>query len=157
MDNDFHRSTIVPGVVYDSNEMKVVLDDGAYMPLRAHEDDAGLDLRTPKDFTLFGKGSVTIDTGFHCAIPKGHYGRLESKSGLHINHDIVCIGGTIDSSYTGSIRVKLYNLGEKDYEFAAGDKLCQLVIIPCRTPRLILVQALDETERGDNGFGSSGK
>lgn len=138
-------------------QLPIVLDDGAYMPIRAHKDDAGLDLRTPKDFTLFAHGSIVIDTGVHIGIEPGYYGRLESKSGLHIKNDIVCMGGTIDSGYTGSIRVKLYNLGEKDYEFCAGDKLTQLVIIPCATPRLVLANSLDDTERSDNGFGSTGK
>lgn len=138
-------------------DMPIVLDDGAYAPVREHDDDAGMDLRTPKDFILFAHGSIVIDTGVHIAIPKGYYGRLESKSGLHIRHDIVCLGGTIDCGYTGSIRVKLYNFGNKDYEFSAGDKLTQLVILPYIAPRLVLTAKLEETERSDNGFGSTGK
>lgn len=139
------------------DELKIVLDDGAYMPLRAHEDDAGLDLRTPIDFTLFAGGAITIDTKVRFAIPKGQYGKLESKSGLHTKHDIVCLGGVIDASYRGTVRVRLHNFGTADYEFSAGDKIVQMIIKECKTPKLVLVQSLDDTERGENGFGSTGK
>lgn len=140
-----------------NDQMRIMLDDGAYMPVRAHESDAGLDLRTPKAFMLCGHSSAVIDTGIHVEIPCGCYGRLESKSGLHIWNDIVCLGGTIDEGYTGSIRVKLYNLGEKDYEFEAGDKVTQLVILPCLRPQLVLDTEFVDTDRGSNGFGSSGR
>lgn len=138
-------------------DLPVVLDDGAYMPVRAHETDAGLDLRTPNDFTLFAGSSKVIDTFVRVAIPEGYFGKLESKSGLHILHDIVCLGGVIDSSYIGTIRVKLHNFGDKDYEFTAGDKIVQMIIQPCAGTQLILKDKLDDTERGEGGFGSSGR
>ena len=137
--------------------MKAVVDLGAYSPERAHEQDAGLDLKTPISFTLKAGQSYIVDTGTHVELPSGTYGRLESKSGLHIKHDIVCFGGTIDEGYTGSIRVKLYNLGLKDYTFHGGDKIVQLVIIPIVRPEIEYVETLNETERGNSGFGSTGK
>lgn len=146
--------------------MKIMLDDGAFAPIRAHETDAGLDLRTPYDVTVPARGSVVIDTGVHVALPRfGCVGRdayncvgfLKSKSGLNVNHGIVS-EGVIDVGYTGSIRVKLYNHSDSDYTFTAGDKITQLVILPCIIPeRLELVNKLEETERGDNGFGSTGR
>lgn len=136
--------------------MKIKLEPGAYLPERAHDDDAGLDLRTTEDVMLWPGMSHCFDTGVHMAIPKGYFGKIESKSGLNVKHGVVSCGGTIDSGYTGSIVVKLYNLGKKGYLFHAGDKIAQIVIQPCMAPKLELVSHLDETERGDGGFGSTG-
>ena len=137
--------------------MKVVLDEGAYLPEKAHRADAGYDLRTPERVVLRRHDRICIDTGVHMQIPDGWYGQLFSKSGLNAKHDIVSLGGTIDSSYTGSIVVKLYNLGEEDYVFEAGDKIVQIVLMPCGNFYMTQVDELEETERGDNGFGSTGK
>lgn len=136
--------------------MKIVLDEGAYVPTRAHELDAGYDLKTPHRFVLHHHDSAVIDTGVHVEIPKGYVGFLKSKSGLNVKHDIIG-EGTIDAGYTGSIRVKLYNLGYMDYVFAKGDKIIQLVILPIYTPKLEVVNRLEKTERGEGGFGSTGR
>ena len=136
-------------------KIKIKLDDGAFAPERAHETDAGLDLRTPRRVEC--RTECVIDTGVHIEIPKGFYGKIESKSGLNVNHSIVSCGGVIDEGYTGSIRVKLYNLGMEDYVFEAGDKIAQFIILPCLRPELEQVEELEETERGDRGFGSTGR
>lgn len=136
--------------------MKVKLDEGAYMPERAHSLDAGYDIRTPRAVKVLPYGSVVIDTGVHVEIPPNHVGMLKSKSGLNINRDLVG-EGVIDSGYTGSIRVKLYNHGEQTRVFHKGDKITQLVVMPIITPELELVSHLEETERGESGFGSSGR
>jgi dUTP pyrophosphatase len=83
-------------------------------------------------------------------------GFIKSKSGLMVNHGITS-DGTIDAHYTGSIRVCLFNHGGSKYEVKAGDKIAQLVIVPCLLPELELVDSLEETDRGDNGFGSTGR
>lgn len=137
--------------------MKVVLDARAYAPERAHEHDAGLDLRIPVDMVIRAHGSITVDTGVHVQIPNGCYGKLESKSGLNVKHGVVSCGGVIDAGYTGSIVVKLYNLSNEPYTFKAGDKIVQLIVVPYYAPRLELVSSLEDTERGANGFGSSGR
>ena len=137
--------------------MKFTLDAGAYVPLRAHDTDAGLDLRTPIDITVPAGESCVIDTGVHVALPHGYFGQLVSKSGLNVKHNVVSLGGTIDEPYRGSIVAKLYNLGKEDYEFKAGDKVVQMVIMPYIAPELELADKLDETDRGNNGFGSSGR
>ena len=137
-------------------QMKIKLDPGAFMPERAHENDAGYDLRSPVTGRLYAGEAVVIDTGVHVEIPAGYVGMLKSKSGLNVVHDIVG-EGVIDSGYTGSIRVKLYNHGAESYVIEEGDKISQLVILPIITPELELVAHLDETERGDNGFGSTGR
>ena len=136
--------------------MKVMLDDGAYIPERAHDLDAGYDLRSPMRVVLHPHSNATIDTGIHVQIPKGFVGFLKAKSGLNVKHDITGTG-VIDSGYTGSIRVKLYNNGALPHVFNEGDKLIQLVILPIYTPALELVEELDETERGESGFGSTGR
>lgn len=136
----------------------VVLDDGAKMPTRAHLTDAGLDLysRERKVIMPFG-GSATFDTGVHMAFEHGTYGKIESKSGLNVNHDVVSCGGVIDEGYTGSIAVKLYNFSKEEYVVDTGDKIAQLVIMPYLTPTLFPTDRLSESERGANGFGSSGR
>lgn len=139
------------------NTMKVMLDDGAFLPERAHSQDAGLDLRTPYEIKVPAHGSAIIDTGVRVAFPAGCYGKLESKSGLHVKHDVVCLGGVIDNPYRGSIVVKLYNMGDKDYWFAKGDKVVQMVILKCETPVMVKVEELDETDRNTDGFGSTGR
>lgn len=137
--------------------MRVKLDERAFEPIRAHKTDAGLDLRTPIEFTIRPHDSYVIDTGVHIELPKGTYGQLFSKSGLNVKHSIVSLGGTVDEGYTGSIVVKLYNESDKEYHFNAGDKVVQLVIMNYIAPDIEYVDRLDDTERGDNGFGSTGK
>lgn len=136
--------------------MEIMLDDGAYMPSRGHRTDAGLDLRTPKAVTVPAYGNVTVDTGVHVALPHGCAGLLVSKSGLNVNHNIISTG-LIDEGYTGSIVVKLYNNGVEDHAFEAGDKITQLVVIPVVCEPLEHVAAFLPSERGDNGFGSTGR
>ena len=151
--------------------MKIMLDEGATLPTRAHEWDAGLDLYAMEDAVIPGSNTWpffnydtglfmpvprTIDTGVHVQIPEGYVGFIKSKSGLMVNHGITT-DGTIDAHYTGSIRVCLFNHGGSKYEVKAGDKIAQLVIVPCVLPKLELVDSLEETDRGDNGFGSTGR
>ena len=136
--------------------MKIALDEKAIMPERAHAEDAGLDLFAPEDAVVPAGGCCVIDTGVHVEIPIGYVGMLKSKSGLNVKHDIVS-EGVIDCGYTGSIVAKLYNHGKYDYEIYRGDKITQLVIMPCITPALELVDMLAETERGSGGFDSTGK
>ena len=137
--------------------MKIVLDKGAFEPKKAHEEDAGYDLRSPKTVMLKAHGCICIDTGVHMAIPAGFYGKLESKSGLNVKRGIVSLGGVIDSGYTGSIVTKLYNLSGREYMFRRGDKVVQIIIQPCAGPLMEIVESLDDTERGGGGFGSSGR
>ena len=136
--------------------MRVMLDRGAYMPERAHSLDAGYDLRTPRAVTVLPYESVVIDTGVHVEIAPNHVGMIKSKSGLNVKRDMTS-EGVIDSGYPGSIRVKLYNHGEHQRVLHKGDKISQLVIMPIVTPELELVDQLEATERGDNGFGSTGR
>lgn len=135
-------------------KLKVMLDPGAKMPTRAHAMDAGLDLYSRDTEYIGGDCCKIFDTGVHIEIPEGYVGMVKSKSGLNINKGLQC-EGVIDAGYTGSIVVKLYNRGNT-VKIKRGQKIAQLVILPIITPELEQVDALAETERGDNGFGSSG-
>jgi dUTP pyrophosphatase len=137
-------------------EIKIKLDEGAKMPTRAHSTDAGLDIYSRDEQIVPAKESAIFDTGVHIELPEGTVGMLKSKSGLNVKYGIVS-EGVIDVGYTGSIKVKLYNHSGFDYRVKAGDKISQLVILPIYTPTLKLVDSLEDTERGDNGFGSSGR
>lgn len=134
----------------------VVLDEGAKMPNRAHEPDAGADIFSPVKVTVYPGESVVIDTGVHMAIPYGWAGLLVSKSGMNVKHGILSTG-LVDAGYTGSIRVKLYNHGHEAYTVKEGDKISQIVILPALLCGFSQVETLDETERGDGGFGSTGR
>lgn len=139
-----------------ARRLNVMLTRDAYLPVRAHYWDAGLDIRSPIYATVPSGGSAVINTGVHVEIPHGFGGLLVSKSGLNVKHDITSTG-LIDSEYTGEIVVKLYNYGKEDYEVKRGDKISQLVIIPCYAFEPEIVDSFKPTERGDGGFGSSGR
>ena len=137
--------------------MKIILDEGAKMPTRAHADDAGLDLYSRENRVIYPHSSATFDTGVHVEIPQWYVGMIKSKSGLNVKYGLTS-EGVLDCGYTGSIRVKLYNHSSEAYTVAAGDKISQLVIMPIIAPELELVKVFGtETERGDNGFGSTGR
>ena len=136
--------------------MKIKLDKGAFIPTRAHGTDAGADLRSPIDTVVPARGSRVIDTGVHIQLPHGFVGMLKSKSGLNIKHDITS-EGVIDEGYTGAIKVKLYNHSCEPYIIGRGEKITQLVIVPCEYVKFDLVDYLEDSERGGDGFGSTGK
>lgn len=141
--------------------VKVKLDEGARLPEKAHDADGGYDIFARHGFCVFGtKGNMigegTHNTGVHIEIPKGYVGMLKSKSGLNMKHGLTG-EGVVDSGYAGSIFVKLYNHTDKDYWFDKGDKIIQLVIMPIADATLIESDEFDPTERGDGGFGSTGR
>jgi dUTP pyrophosphatase len=135
--------------------MKVTLDPGAILPTRAHELDAGYDLYSREDAIVYADDSWTFDTGVHMAIPEGYVGDVKSKSGMMMKYGIIT-DGTVDAGYTGSIQVKLFNLSSCAVSIVKGQKIAQLVIKKISTPELELVDRLEDTDRGVNGFGSTG-
>lgn len=138
-------------------KLRIILDDGARVPTRAHECDAGMDLYAREDKVVRARCSACFDTGVHIEIPAGYAGFIKSKSGLNVKHNLIS-DGVVDAEYQGSVCVKLYNLGETDYQIKAGDKISQLVIVPVNTPELELTDSFGAaTNRGNGGFGSSGR
>lgn len=115
--------------------MKVKLEPGAYPPERAHNTDAGYDLRAVEGVYIDAGGAAVIDTGVHVVLPPGTAGLLVSKSGLNVAHGITSTGHMIQG----------------------GDKITQLVVLPIETPEIVLVDSLPETDRGNKGFGSTGR
>lgn len=137
--------------------MKIKLDEGAKCPTRSHSTDAGLDIYSREAKDIIPYGSAVFHTGVHVELPPNTVGLLKSKSGLNIAQDLTS-DGVIDVGYTGEIAVKLYNHGEYTAHIEAGQKISQLVIVPCLFENVELVEALNEdTERGSSGFGSTGK
>ena len=137
--------------------MKIKLDEGAIMPTRAHDQDAGLDLFSREETIILSGESAVFDTGVHVELPSGTFGKLESKSGLNVKYGVVSHGGVIDSGFVGSISVKLYNHGDKPYMIRKGDKIIQMIVQPCLYPDLELADMLSDTERGEGKFGSTGR
>lgn len=135
--------------------MKVVLDEGAILPVRAHEHDGGYDLFSREDAIIYAGDCWTFDTGVHMAICPGWVGDVKSKSSMLMKGIIT--DGTVDAGYTGSIRVKLFNLSRCAMSIVKGQKIAQIVIKKISTPELEVVDRLEVTERGDGGFGSTGK
>lgn len=134
----------------------VKLDEGAYLPERAHDTDAGADIRTPVSFVLPAHSSHTVETGVHVQLPRNTVAMLKSKSGLNVNDDITA-EGVIDEGYSGEIRVKLYNHGHHPKHFRKGDKITQLVLLPVIYAGFRQVDEVEAGERGDNGIGSTGR
>lgn len=137
--------------------MNIYVEKGAYLPERAHKTDAGLDVKSRDNMLIKAHRGALLHTGLHVQLPHGTAGLLVSKSGLNVNHGITSTG-LIDEGYTGEIMVKLYNHSDTNYLVNAGEKISQLVIIPVLYEDINLCDSLDEnTERGDKGFGSTGK
>lgn len=129
------------------------------MPRKAYFDDAGYDFLCPEHIEIPADGYAIIDLKVCVQIPIGFYGKMESKSGLMMKHHIVCLGGVINSSYRGSVRVLIENHGEDAYCFEPGEKVVQMIVQPCLLATLEQVEELDESTsgRGEGGFGSTGK
>lgn len=137
-------------------DLKVVLDEDAIMPERAHDTDAGLDFFTPFTVTVPKHGFKFIDTGVHVQLPRGTRGHICSKSGLSRNFGLFC-DGTVDEGYTGTIGVTVMNISDVPRTFIRGDKICQMVIEPVLYPKPVRVNEISGGERGDNGYGSTGR
>ena len=138
-------------------QLKIMLNPGAIEPTKSHEDDAGYDLYSPGMAIIPAHKRAVIDTGVCVDIPKGYYARLESKSGLMRDKGIT-VRGTIDAGYRGSIKVVLFNHSDETVSFERGDKITQIVFLKCESPTLKVVESFDgNTDRGENGFGSTGK
>ena len=138
-----------------------LLHSDAKVPTRANATDAGLDLRAYIDGLdkYIPSGSrLTIGTGISIKIPTGYVGRILPRSGLAAKSGIDVLAGVIDSGYTGEIKVVLLNTDKTNgFNIAKNDRIAQLVIQKIELWNPVVVEELDETERGENGFGSSGK
>ena len=128
-------------------------------PARSRPGDAGYDLRCVEPFTLAPGERATVPTGVAIAVPEGAAGLVVPRSGLAARHGLSVVNGPglIDPNYRGEVKVVLVNLGAETYHGEAGDRIAQLLLVPCLTPEVQVVDALGDTERGAAGFGSSGR
>ena len=137
--------------------MKIKLDNGAFMPERAYKNDAGYDLRAIEEGMIPAHSFKLFNTGVHIQLPKDTCGMMISKSGLNC-YEGTQSTGLIDEGYTGAIKVALYNHTDSDKWIRRGDKISQIVIVPILKPILSIVDEFDvESDRGNKGFGSSGR
>jgi dUTP pyrophosphatase len=138
-----------------------LLHPAAIPPRRAHEHDAGYDLASVEDFTLWPARRRTVGTGVAIALPPGVAGLVTPRSGLADRHGITIVNapGLVDPGYRGELRVTLLNTGEAPYAARAGDRIAQLVLVPFVAPDVRVVDGLDDgpDARGALGFGSSGR
>jgi dUTP pyrophosphatase len=137
-----------------------VLRPGAQPPARTRPGDAGYDLRTAEGFSLWPGERATVPTGISIALPPGVAGLVTPRSGLASEFGISVVNGPglIDPNYRGEVRVVLVNLGDSRFEAAIGDRIAQLLLVPFVAPDTCVVDELPASEdRGENGFGSSGR
>jgi dUTP pyrophosphatase len=134
------------------------LRDGALLPGRAYHGDAGLDLAACERVELAPGERAVVGTGLAVAIPAGHAGFVQPRSGLAARHGIAVVNspGLVDSGYRGEVKVVLLNT-DRDEAFVVepGMRIAQLVVVPVATPPPVEVEELPASERGEKGFGSS--
>lgn len=141
--------------VNDMIKMNVSLDKEAFLPEKKHPNDAGYDLKAPFDFSVAMDSRMFINTGVHVELPPNTVGMVKSRSGLNKNYGIQC-EGVIDENYRGAIGIVLYNHSNEPIVFKRGDRIGQLVILPCIYTELNVTDELTDTDRGEGGFGSTG-
>jgi len=133
------------------------LHPDAVIPTRANPGDAGYDLTSVSEVRIFAGGRAMVSTGLAVAIPPGHYGRIAPRSGLAAKNGIMILGGVIDAGYRGEVKVLVLNTDlSKPFDVAPGVRIAQLILERISTPEVVEVEALDASERGAAGFGSSG-
>lgn len=127
------------------------------LPSYGHPGDAGLDLYAREEVTLLPGERKSIPTSIQMAIPDGYVGLIWEKSGLAFKHGIKTYGGVIDAGYRGEIMIGVMNVGGDPYTFERGHKVAQMLIQKVELVALEVVEKLDDTSRGEGGFGSTGK
>ena len=133
-----------------------LLSKDAKMPTRAHPTDAGCDLYSAHPYVIPPRGKCLVETEISVTIPYGYYGRCASKSGLSAKNSIEIGAGVIDQGYTGQIVLVTYNHSDVEFKINKGDKVGQLILENIAIPTIVEVKELPKTDRGDNGFGSTG-
>jgi len=131
--------------------------EGLPLPAYGSEHAVGLDVVSAEEVILAPGERHPVKTGIAMAIPHGYEVQVRSRSGTAVRNGITCLTGTIDSDYRGEIMVVLINLGHAPFAIARGDRIAQLVPAPVLRARFAEVESLDETARGEGGFGSTGR
>jgi len=129
----------------------------AKIPTRASENAAGYDLASAEPAILAPGERKLIKTGVHVQLPTGYYGKIEARSGNAVKHGIITGAGVIDADYTGEIGVLLFNAGTEQFYIKTGDRIAQMIVHQHWSGEFQQVDTLNDTARGDNGFGSTGR
>ena len=137
--------------------VSIKLDPEALLPVRQTEGSVGYDLHSIIDTEIPPRSRKLISTGIKIKIPVGTYGRIAPRSSLACKKFIDVGAGVIDNDYRGEIKVLLINNKDDIFEVRKNDRIAQLIFEKCITPKLEVVNELDETERNEGGFGSTGK
>ncbi len=132
------------------------LSNNAILPTRGSVLSAGLDLYSAVDIIVPSKGKAIAVTDISISIPDGYYGRVAPRSGLAAKHFIDVGAGVIDQDYRGNVGVVLFNFSDKDFEVKKGDRIAQLILEKILICEVRLVDDLENTSRGNGGFGSTG-
>ena len=134
------------------------LDPELSTPKAAHPGDAGIDLYARVDAALEPGAWTVVPTGIAVAIPIGHAGLVAPRSGLAARHGISVVNGpgVVDAGYRGEVRVILINHGKSRVDLRRGDRIAQLVVVPIAATELVEVAELPDSDRGADGFGSTG-
>lgn len=132
---------------------------GLPLPAYASEGAAGLDVVAAESLDLGPGERAAVSTGFAIAIPEGYEVQVRPRSGLALRHGITCLNtpGTIDHDYRGEVKVILANLGSEPFAVSRGERIAQLVPAPVLRAGLVEQDDLDQTPRGQGGFGSTGR
>ncbi|KFM57258.1 Deoxyuridine 5'-triphosphate nucleotidohydrolase, mitochondrial, partial [Stegodyphus mimosarum] len=133
------------------------LSNNAKAPTKGSKLAAGFDLYSAYDYSVPPSGKVLVLTDLQVQIPEGHYGRVAPRSGLAVKHFIDVGAGVVDEDYRGNLGVVLFNFGSDVFEVKKGDRIAQLICEKICYPELEEVEKLEDTERGEGGFGSTGK
>lgn len=126
------------------------------IPCRADKGSVGYDLYSYESVILPSGKRIIIDTGISFTVPEGTYGRIAPRSGLALKNGIDVMAGVIDRSYTGPLKVILFNTDSNDFKIEKGDKIAQLILEKAHTTDVKIVDQLQKTTRGIGGFGSTG-
>lgn len=138
--------------------LNIECHDSGLIPTRAHTGDGGLDLRSSQNFILMPLQSHLIPTGIKVEIPLGYVGLLFSRSGMaKVGVTLANSVGVIDHSYRGEVKAYLVNNGTEPFHIHYGDRIAQLVIVPCLVVEPTFIDKVSDTTRGEGGFGSTGK
>lgn len=134
----------------------------AVLPERNHKDtltgDSGYDVTAVEEIIIPARGAIVVPVGLKLAyIPPGFWIRIESRSGLQFKHGLQAFNGIIDSSYRGDMGIRMLNHSDTDYTVKKGDRVAQLVLYPLIALESDFAEEVQSTERGEKGFGSSGK
>jgi dUTP pyrophosphatase len=132
------------------------LTQDAILPTRGSSGAVGYDLYSTDEVVIPPTHRALVGSGVAMVLPPGVYGRVAPRSGLAVKHGIQVGAGVVDPDYTGEVKVVLFNHGDKDFEVKKGDRIAQLVLERCETPPVEEVGAVEETDRGAGGFGSTG-